>query len=99
MSRKVKTYDSEFKKDAVDYVEKHPELSVQSVAEMLGIPKETLYGWIKAKRRKDLAGENVPRKGNLTEKRVLYRRKHSNQIYERNGDSCLLGEAIYYYNT
>lgn len=67
MSRKVKTYDSEFKKDAVDYVEKHPELSVQSVAEMLGIPKETLYGWIKAKRRKELAGENVPRKGNLTE--------------------------------
>lgn len=37
MSRKVTTYDSEFKKDAVDYVEKHPELSVQSVAEMLGI--------------------------------------------------------------
>lgn len=67
MSRKIKTYDAEFKNDAVDYVEKHPELSVQSVAEMLGIPRDTLYGWIKAKRRKDLAGDNAPRKGNLSE--------------------------------
>lgn len=48
----MKTYTDDIKRDALDYVKKHPDLSYKAVAERLGIPKETLYGWIKKERRK-----------------------------------------------
>lgn len=47
MSRTIRKYTDEFKKDAVTYVESHPELALQAAAENLGIPQNTLYGWIK----------------------------------------------------
>ena len=67
MSRTMRTYTSDFKQDAVQYVEDHPELSLQKAAENLNVPKETLYGWVKAHRRKLRAGDGEPIKGNLTE--------------------------------
>ena len=48
----AKTYTSEFKKDCLDYLKAHPEMSKQEAAKNLGIPKETLYGWYKKDRMK-----------------------------------------------
>ena len=67
MSRTIRTYSPDFKQDAVQYVEAHPELTLQKAAQNLNVPKETLYGWVKAHRRKLRAGDGKPIKGNLTE--------------------------------
>ena len=48
----MRTYTDDFKRDALDYVKNHSDLSYKAVAERLGVPKETLYGWIKKERRK-----------------------------------------------
>lgn len=46
-----KKYSDEFKKDALRYMENHPELDKRVCAEYLGIPYDTLYGWYKKARR------------------------------------------------
>ena len=46
-----KKYSDEFKKDALKYVEDHPELDKKICAEYLGVPYDTLYGWYKKARR------------------------------------------------
>lgn len=63
---RLRRYTKEFKEDAVKYVEAHPEMKIQAVADYLGIPKETLYDWVKTYRRQLRAGETPPL-GNLTE--------------------------------
>lgn len=62
----IRRYTDDFKKDAVRYVEEHPDVPLQQAAEYLGMPKDTLYGWIKAHRRKIRDGEAAPT-GNLTD--------------------------------
>ena len=47
MSKTMRTYSTEFKQDAIRYVETHPELTMKIAADNLGVPKDTLYGWIK----------------------------------------------------
>lgn len=49
----MKTYTDDFKRDALDYVKNHPDLSCKAVAERLGMPTETLYGWIRKERRRN----------------------------------------------
>ena len=51
MSTTIRHYTDDFKRDAVQYVESHPEMTLKQAAEYLGLPKETLYGWIKIQRR------------------------------------------------
>ncbi|MGN1157568.1 MAG: transposase [Agathobacter sp.] len=46
-----KKYSDEFKKDALKYIEDHPELDKKICAEYLGVPYDTLYGWYKKARR------------------------------------------------
>ena len=46
-----KKYSDEFKKDALQYIEDHPELDKRVCAEYLGVPYDTLYGWYKRSRR------------------------------------------------
>lgn len=53
----IRRYTEDFKQDAIKYVESHPNMSMQQAAEYLGMPKETLYGWVKAYRRKLRNGE------------------------------------------
>lgn len=80
MSRIIKTYSAEFKQDAIEYMETHPELTIKDVAKNLGVPKDTLYGWVKAHRRKLRAGEAEPIKGNLTdEEKEINRLKRENK--------------------
>ena len=67
MSKTIRRYSSDFKHDAVQYVESHPDISMQDAADNLGMPKDTLYGWVKAYRRKLRACEGEPIKGNLTD--------------------------------
>ena len=47
MSKTIRRYSSDFKHDAVQYVESHPDISMQDAADNLGMPKDTLYGWLK----------------------------------------------------
>ena len=67
MSKTIRRYSSDFKHDAVQYVESYPDISMQDAADNLGMPKDTLYGWVKAYRRKLRAGEGEPIKGTLTD--------------------------------
>ena len=53
----TRRYTDDFKNDAIQYVETHPDMTIQQTADYLGIPKDTLYGWIKAYRRKLRNGE------------------------------------------
>lgn len=81
MSKAIRTYTTEFKQDAVEYVKTYPELTMRDAAEHLGVPKDTLYGWIKAYRRKSRAGNGEPIKGNLTEEE-----KEINRLRRENKD-------------
>ena len=54
----TRRYSDDFKKDAIQYVETHPDMTIQQTADYLGMPKETLYGWIKAYRRKLRNGDD-----------------------------------------
>ena len=60
-----KKYSNEFKKDAIQYIEDHPELDKRVCAEYLGVPYDTLYGWYKkAKREKSKsAGTDIESSG------------------------------------
>lgn len=49
----ARTYTEEFKKDCLDYLKAHPEMTRNEAAEKLGIPKDTLYGWYKADRKRN----------------------------------------------
>ena len=42
------TYSKDFKQDALKYIDEHPGVAIKEVAKMLGVPKDTLYGWTKA---------------------------------------------------
>lgn len=53
----IRHYTDDFKRDAIQYVESHPDMTMQQAAEYLGMPKETLYGWVKVYRRKIRDGE------------------------------------------
>lgn len=44
MSKTIRTYTTEFKQDAVQYVESHPEMTLAKVAENLGVPNEPIKG-------------------------------------------------------
>lgn len=48
-----RNYSPEFKKDAIKYVRTHTELTYKEASANLGIPQETLYGWIKAERKRE----------------------------------------------
>jgi len=49
----ARTYTEEFKKDAVRYTKEHPELTNREAAKNLGVPYDTLYGWISQFRRSE----------------------------------------------
>ena len=63
----MKTYTKEFKQDAINYVESHPAMTMETAANYLNMPKETLYGWVKAYRRQQRAGSNEPLTGPMTD--------------------------------
>lgn len=41
------TISKNFKQDALKYIDEHPGVAIREVAKMLGVPKDTLYGWTK----------------------------------------------------
>lgn len=73
----ARTYTQDFVNDAVKYVEAHPDLTIVDAANNLGIPTATLYGWVRGSRRKKLAKDSEPIKGNFTdeEKEIIRLRK------------------------
>ncbi len=59
-------YSKEFKQDALRYKEEHPEMKYNEVAEKLGVPVGTFYGWVKQERKKERP-DAYDEKGNQTE--------------------------------
>ena len=43
----IRRYTDDFKRDAVAYVQDHPDITMQEAADSLGMPKETLYGGLR----------------------------------------------------
>ena len=60
-------YSDEFKKNALQYLEDHPDLDKRVCAEYLGLPYDTLYGWYKRARRNQSADPAPPSDGRMTE--------------------------------
>lgn len=56
----MKRYTDDFKRDAIRYLDEHPEMTRIQVAQYLGIPKDTLYGWTKTAYRNKLFGTSDP---------------------------------------
>ena len=67
MSTTIRHYTDDFKQDAVQYVESHPEMTMRQTAEYLGLPKETLYGWVKIHRRQAQGSGDTSLSGPMTE--------------------------------
>ena len=63
----MKIYTDDFRRDAVRYVDEHPAVPIKEVANYLGVPKDTLYGWTKTAYRNKLFGTNDPVPGPKTE--------------------------------
>ena len=63
---KQKRYSDDFKRNAIQYVEDHPDMILQHVADRLGVPSGTLHGWIR-KYRRQLTDENADPRAPLTE--------------------------------
>lgn len=79
----IRRYTDDFKQDAVQYVEAHPDMTLQQAADYLGMPKETLYGWVKLHRRKLRNGESV-QTGPLTdsEKEIARLRRENRDLQD-----------------
>lgn len=79
----IRHYTDDFKRDAIRYVEDHPEITTKQAAEYLGIPKDTLYGWIKAYRRSQL-DETADLTGPLsdTEKELIRLRRENRDLQD-----------------
>ena len=45
MAKKRKTFMDEFKKDAVQFLANHPEMTIQQSADALGVGRSTLERW------------------------------------------------------
>ena len=74
------TYIKEFKYDAIQYFESHPEMDNREKAEYLGVLYHTLYSWVKEYRRKLRSGDAEPIKDNLTdEEKEIARLKLENR--------------------
>ena len=63
----ARSYTPEFRKDALRYLKEHKELTQHQVADNLGVPYHTLYGWLKDSRRKERAEAYDEKTGNLSE--------------------------------
>ena len=61
------TYSKDFKQDALKYIDEHPGVAIKEVAKMLGIPKDTLYGWTKAEERRKIFGADSAITGPMTD--------------------------------
>ena len=62
----IRRYTDDFKHDAIRYVEEHPDMTLKQAAKHLGMPKDTLYGWVKEHRRK-LRDGDAARTGPMTD--------------------------------
>ncbi|MDO5033575.1 MAG: transposase [Eubacteriales bacterium] len=56
------SYSKRFKEDAIRYVQDHPELTIVSCAEQLGINENTLHNWLRKARK----GEEFRGQGNYS---------------------------------
>ncbi|MBO4705195.1 MAG: transposase [Spirochaetaceae bacterium] len=75
----IRRYTKDFKNDAIQYVEAHPDMPMEQAAEHLGMPKETLYGWVKAYRRKLRGNEIAPSVPLTDEEKELARLRRENR--------------------
>ncbi len=75
----IRRYTNDFKQDAIKYVEDHPDMPLHQIADYLGMPKDTLYGWIKTHRRKLRNGEANPSSPLTEEEKEIARLKRENR--------------------
>ena len=68
------TYSKDLKRDALKFIEEHPDMKIKDVADRLGIPVGTLYDWNKTRARYNILGEDAPASGPLTEQEKEIRR-------------------------
>ena len=62
------TINKDFKQAALKYTDDHPPgVAIKEVAKMLGVPKDTLYGWTKAEERRKIFGADSAVTGPMTD--------------------------------
>ena len=73
-------YTNDFKRDALRYIQEHPEMKIKDIADYLGVPAGTLYDWNKKMHRSYILGEDVPANSPMTaEEKELARLKRENR--------------------
>lgn len=73
-------YTNDFKRDALRYIQEHPEMKIKDIADYLGVPVGTLYDWNKKMHRSYILGEDVPTNSPMTaEEKELARLKRENR--------------------
>lgn len=75
----IRLYTDDFKRDAVQYAESHPEMTMEQAAEYLDMPKETLYGWVKAYSRKQRGIDSKAASPMTDEEKELARLRRENR--------------------
>lgn len=76
-------YTKEFRRDALKYIEEHPEMKIKDVAMRLGIPVGTLYEWNKSRSRREILGEEASVSGPMTDaEKELRRLRRENRDLE-----------------
>ena len=56
-----------FGNPGLKYIDEHPGVAIKEVAKMLGVPKDTLYGWTKAEERRKIFGADSAITGSMTD--------------------------------
>lgn len=74
------TISKNFKQDALKYIDEHPGVAIKEVAKMLGVQKDTLYGWTKAEEHRKILGADSAITGPMTDtERELARLRREKQ--------------------
>jgi transposase len=76
----MSSYTKDFKRDALRYIDEHPDMKIKDVASYLGIPVGTLYDWHKRRGRSQILGDDSQVSGPMTpEEKEIARLKRENR--------------------
>ena len=92
-----RTYTREFRQDALNYVDAHRDsMDMHKIADNLGVPYHTLYGWLKERRRTER--EAAAKEASVTPKTLEEMEKENERLRRELRDSqdalAILKKAI-----
>ena len=76
----MSSYTKDFKRDALQYIDEHPDMKIKDIADYLGVPVGTLYDWHKRRGKAKILGDDSHTSGPMTpEEKEIARLKRENR--------------------